>query len=245
MLDGEEDDRARRRGTGWRGWGAWGFRQQAYPCRRADVSGFVGSRALRLRNAGDCGRAFAGSCARIRGNCRIARKAALRAGSRLSRWKTIFCSLKILVVGQFTPVPDLLLITRNALAAERAGPALATAFGVCAGLVAHTAAAFGGFGLAVQAMPDLQAALSVAGALYLAYLGVQLVRAAWSASAHEGGGGGAGGAVPLAARKAFAQGLFTNLLNPKVLLFFTGMSARFAADATPLAAGRSRASRWR
>ncbi|MEZ5303036.1 MAG: LysE family transporter [Verrucomicrobiales bacterium] len=108
----------------------------------------------------------------------------------------------ILVVGQFTPGPDLLLITRNALAAERAGPALATALGVCAGLVAHTAAAFGGLGLAVQAMPDLQAALSVAGALYLAYLGVQLVRAAWSASAHEGGGGGAGGAVPLAARKA-------------------------------------------
>jgi threonine/homoserine/homoserine lactone efflux protein len=61
----------------------------------------------------------------------------------------------------------------------------------------------------------LSTTLRLAGAAYLAYIGVRLLWAAWQGtSAHEHG------AAPRSAAAAFRHGLLTNLANPKALALF-------------------------
>ena len=81
--------------------------------------------------------------------------------------------------------------------------ALLSALGVSA-VIAHSATAF--------------LVLKVAGAGYLAWLGLQsLLRAARGAATQPAGDTVAAARVP--ALRSFREGLFTNLLNPKVIVF--------------------------
>jgi threonine/homoserine/homoserine lactone efflux protein len=118
----------------------------------------------------------------------------------------------ILVV---TPGPDMAFVLGQTLSGGARRGWAATA-GVYAGVLVHVGLAAAGIAALVAASPALFAALRIAGAVYLLYLGLQALRAAFR--------GGAAGAAPAAAAAslgaAFRQGLVTNLLNPKVSLFF-------------------------
>ncbi|MBV7483750.1 LysE family translocator [Bordetella sp. BOR01] len=80
------------------------------------------------------------------------------------------------------------------------------------------------FGLAAlfQHSPTLYAAVKILGALYLVYLGVRALRRC--ARRHDL----AVGAQASSLRDAYWQGLFTNLLNPKVFLFLVAFLPQFA-----------------
>jgi threonine/homoserine/homoserine lactone efflux protein len=98
--------------------------------------------------------------------------------------------------------------------------------GVYAGVLVHIALAAAGVAALVAAHPALFTALRIAGAAYLVWLGVQAIRAA----IRGGAGDGAAVAAP-SLSAAFRQGFVTNLLNPKVGLFFLAFVPLFVDPA--------------
>ncbi|WP_137126521.1 LysE family translocator [Roseomonas sp. HF4] len=128
----------------------------------------------------------------------------------------------ILVV---TPGPDMAFVLGQTLSGGARRGWAATA-GVYAGVLVHIGLAAAGVAALVAAHPALFAALRLAGAAYLVHLGIQGLRAAFRPA----------GAAPVAALAtglgaAFRQGLVTNLLNPKVGLFFLAFVPLFVDPA--------------
>ena len=137
-----------------------------------------------------------------------------------------------------TPGVDLLLtVTRSAQSGVRAG--VMTALGINTGCALHVLAA--AFGLAALLAWSSLAFTFIkwAGAAYLAWLGLQMLRAAWRGDAAPAS---THGAVPPATAGAdFRRGLLTNLLNPKVALFMLAFLPQFVPAA---AAHKTQALLW-
>jgi len=119
-----------------------------------------------------------------------------------------------------TPGPDTLLILRYAISSgPRVG--LSTVAGVQFGLVGHTVLAIFGISVLIASTPWLFKAVALGGASYIAWIGVQ------SFLPHGLLHVGAGGKPPVGALKAFRDGTFCNLLNPKVILLFLALLPNF------------------
>lgn len=131
-----------------------------------------------------------------------------------------------------TPGVDLLLtVTRTLQGGARAG--VAAALGVIAGCIVHTLAA--GFGLAALLAVSATAFTLVkwAGAAYLLWLALGMWRAAWRGGAAAPTAAAAPAAPPPRSFAAdFRGGLVTNVLNPKVALFFLAFLPQFIAAGT-------------
>ena len=124
-----------------------------------------------------------------------------------------------------TPGVDMLLTTRNTLRHGWAGGA-ATALGINAGCVVHTLAAAFGLAALLSASAEAFTVLKWAGAAWLAWIAVGLLRGAGRGSAAPVADAAAPvGSVPLGA--LFRQGLLTNVLNPKVAIFFLALLPQF------------------
>lgn len=125
-----------------------------------------------------------------------------------------------------TPGQDTMFIIGRSLAGgTRAG--IAAAFGICVGSIGHTLLAALGLSAILAASPWAFTFVKLAGAAYLLYLGMRLLLAKHAAAT-------AAGAPPAAAaRSAFVQGILTNLLNPKVALFFLALLPQFIDPASP------------
>ncbi|MDA2804627.1 LysE family translocator [Nocardiopsis suaedae] len=126
------------------------------------------------------------------------------------------------------PGADTALVLRAALLGGGRSAA-ATAAGVAAGLVAWgTASALGAAAL-LASLPAAYLALRVGGAAYLLLLGARMV---WTALRAPRGPAASGGDGPGAAdgRGGFVRGLATNLLNPKIGVFYLALLPQFAVD---------------
>jgi threonine/homoserine/homoserine lactone efflux protein len=124
-----------------------------------------------------------------------------------------------------TPGPDMAFVLAQTVAGG-ARRGWAACCGIFAGAACHIVAAAFGVAALVTASPALFDALRIAGALYLLWLGAKALRGAIAP--------GATGAAPALAADlgaAFRQGLVTNLLNPKVLLFFLAILPQFVDPA--------------
>jgi len=122
-----------------------------------------------------------------------------------------------------TPGPDTALIVRNTLSGGRAS-GVATAGGVTLGILVWVVAASAGVVALLRASEPVFQALKLAGAAYLAYLGVVSLRAAVAGRPHERK---VRGPAPLRPRRAFRQGLLSNLGNPKIAVFFASLLPQF------------------
>jgi RhtB (resistance to homoserine/threonine) family protein len=127
--------------------------------------------------------------------------------------------LAVAAVVVVTPGVDMALVTRNALLHGRRA-ALATAVGVNLGIVFWSLSAALGLAAVIAASAEAYTAIKLAGAAYLVWLGIQALRSRGHPVAH--------GEVPPQARSAFRQGLVSNLLNPKIAVFFTSLLPQFA-----------------
>lgn len=138
----------------------------------------------------------------------------------------------VMAVGQFSPGPDMVLLTRTALAqGGRAGTW--TAVGIACGLTLHAAVAMGGVSVLLMGDSPLQRALRLAAGIYLAWLAFQLFRAAWHRSgpaAPKPPGAEPGGT----AKACWRRGFLCNLLNPKAALFFAAVATPFLTQDRPL-----------
>ena len=122
-----------------------------------------------------------------------------------------------------TPGQDMMLVMSRSLAQ---GPAagVATAAGVSVGLVGHTLLATLGLGAIVQASDWLFLALKLAGAAYLVYLGIVMLRTKPADLAP-----GAGARRPLG--RLFAEGALSNLSNAKIVIFYFAFLPQFVPAA--------------
>ena len=126
------------------------------------------------------------------------------------------------------PGPDTVLVTKNALLHGRPA-ALGTSLGVNMGLFVWTLAAAFGVSAAVRASAFAFTALKLVGACYLAWLGLQ---ALWAALRRDqvALAGGPGERRRLGVLGGFRQGLFSDLANPKIAVFFTGLLPQFVSS---------------
>ena len=141
----------------------------------------------------------------------------------------VFLGVSALVIA--IPGQDTALTIRNTLRGSRA-TGIATAGGVAAGQATWTLATGLGVGALVATSEPAFAALRLAGAAYLVWLGL---RTLWSAVRGAGTTGRSGRAArrPLS---AFRQGLLSNLGNPKMLAFFTSLLPQFSSTSAGLLA---------
>ena len=133
---------------------------------------------------------------------------------------TLLLSWSVLaLVAVMSPGPDVLLVAghsaRNGL---RAGIGAVT--GITVGGLWYMALCGFGFLSLLNASPMLFTIVKAAGALYLAYLGIRLLRGAIKPQSDEPAKG-----ISLAA--PFRQGLVTNALNPKIALFYLAALPQF------------------
>jgi len=119
-----------------------------------------------------------------------------------------------------SPGPDTMLILRYTLNGGRRTGA-ATVVGVQFGMAAHTILAVAGLSLIVAKSPLLFKFIAVGGAVYLAVLAVQALRAGMLRPRDDAA------PVPVSGRRAMRDGFFTNLLNPKVILLFIALFPNF------------------
>ena len=123
-----------------------------------------------------------------------------------------------------TPGVDLLLtLTRTLQGGARAG--MAAALGISTGCVVHALAAAFGLAALLALHPQAFMVLQWAGAAYLVWLGAGLLRQAWRGRAADQAPAGIAAQVSFSAD--FRRGLLTNVLNPKVALFFLAFLPQF------------------
>lgn len=137
-----------------------------------------------------------------------------------------------MALGQISPGPDLLLVTRTSLAQGRAAGWWTTA-GITTGLCVHASVAILGMAWLMAQGGSLATALTWGAAAYLGWLGLSLLRQSVSALR----GGSASNVLsgpPSDRRSAYLRGLLCNLLNPKVALLFAAIVAEFLKGDRPL-----------
>lgn len=117
------------------------------------------------------------------------------------------------------PGPDVICILTNAVTrGTRAGVAVCAGI-ACAALV-HVAASSLGLTAFLAAVPTAFVAVKVAGATYLVWLGWQMLRRPSAVDMASAGHAGRW-------RSPFAQGAISNLLNPKIAIFFLAILPQF------------------
>lgn len=126
-----------------------------------------------------------------------------------------------------TPGPDTLYIVgRSTAQGLRAG--MLAALGIGTGALVHISAAALGLSAILAASATAFAVVKLIGAAYLLYVGVGLIRSAGVATRPA-----PLGSRPLSMRSIFLQGFLTNVLNPKVALFFLAFLPQFVAADAP------------
>ncbi len=119
-----------------------------------------------------------------------------------------------------TPGPDSLYILGRSIAQGR-NAGFASALGIAAGSLVHTLAAACGLSALLAASAAAFMLVKLAGGAYLIYLGVKMLLAKSSSDS-----------IPTAfpsnqTFSIFRQGMITNVLNPKVALFFLALMPQF------------------
>lgn len=121
------------------------------------------------------------------------------------------------------PGPDVLFVVANGMQ-HRAKGAIASALGIGSGSVIHAIAAALGVSAIVAASPTAFVILRYAGAAYLAYLGLQALKSWWNYSNNLDPNRAV---VEISALNVFRRGLITNILNPKVVVFYLALLPQF------------------
>jgi threonine/homoserine/homoserine lactone efflux protein len=118
------------------------------------------------------------------------------------------------------PGPDnIFVMTQSAIYGKLSG--IVVTLGLCTGLVVHTTAVAFGVAAVFKASAMAFTALKTVGAAYLIYLAVQAFRASASDIGQQRGD-------RASLWKLYRRGIFMNITNPKVSIFFLAFLPQFA-----------------
>lgn len=134
----------------------------------------------------------------------------------------------VTILAVISPGADFALVTRNSMLRSRRAGVL-TAAGISLGVLVHVSYAMAGVGLLAAHAVTLLSSLRMAGAAYLIYLGVQMLRAVPGERA-----GTAGDAPAISDFAALRSGFLTNALNPKTTLFIVSLFTQVIQPSTPI-----------
>ena len=133
----------------------------------------------------------------------------------------------LLALLTFSPGATTALVVAVAAAHGRRASFVAT-LGIGTGIVVHSAASGLGLSVVLAASPEAFTLVKIAGALYLAYLGIR-------ALLRSGRRRAAPAATP-SHRDFYTRGLLTNLLNPQVAIFYLTFLPQFIHPSEPVLA---------
>ncbi|SMO95268.1 LysE family translocator [Melghirimyces algeriensis] len=139
-------------------------------------------------------------------------------------WTSLLSFIGFSVLLTLMPGPDLLFVMTQSLT-HRPMHGFAVAAGLCTGLVVHTTAAALGISAILVHSSLAFSILKFAGALYLFYL-------AWQSLCESGSGSPESVSLTEERTSLFAlyrRGIWMNLLNPKVSLFFLAFLPQFVS----------------
>ena len=131
-------------------------------------------------------------------------------------WLLFIVASLVLII---TPGQDMILVMSRSIA-QGSAAGVATAAGVSIGLVGNTVLATLGLGAVLRASEWLFLVFKLAGAAYLVYLGVQLVRSKKHELEITGG-------KPKSLWRLFFDGAFSNISNPKIAVFYFAFLPQF------------------
>ncbi len=135
------------------------------------------------------------------------------------------------LMGVASPGPDFLIVTRNTLTYSRRS-GIWTAIGLGLGILVHVSYSLLGIGLLISQSIILFNTIKYLGAAYLLYIGWQALT--HKASATKNNEIQKREQKDLAPMNALRIGFLTNVLNPKVTLFFLALFTQVISPATPL-----------
>ena len=133
------------------------------------------------------------------------------------------------------PGPDMALVLQTSIGrGVRSGFAAAGGLGVAR--ATHVTLSACGVAALLRSAPWLYDVVRYGGAVYLAWVGIQIFRSPVFSLPEGSGAGSTAGAETKPLRAAFVKGLLTNLLNPKALLFCSVLLPQFVRpEAGPVA----------
>ncbi|HLQ05264.1 MAG TPA: LysE family translocator [Verrucomicrobiae bacterium] len=128
--------------------------------------------------------------------------------------------LGVLALLTISPGQDMALVAKITLERGRRA-ALVTSLGICSGLLVHATASALGLSVILATSAEAFTIVRLAGAAYLAYLGLRSLRDSFRAAVVAESAPRRRLATP------YVQGLLNNLLNPKVAIFYLTFLPQF------------------
>ncbi len=143
-------------------------------------------------------------------------------------WSSLLAAVLVLALLTVVPGPDVAVVTRVALGSGR--PAAArTAAGIAAGCLVWGGLTAAGLAAILAASAEAYAVVKLVGAAYLVFLGMQTL---WRS--RRGTLSVAPDVAPRGDGRPFVTGLLTNLLNPKIAVFYTGLLPQLVPAGAPV-----------
>jgi len=140
---------------------------------------------------------------------------------------SLFLTIAVVhLVALLSPGPDFFFVSQTAVSRTRR-QAMFGVVGITLGVVVWSALALAGLQLLLQRLAWLERLIAIAGGLYLAWMGVKMLRGALKAPAAQGEPAQVLQQSDWATLRA---GLLTNLSNPKVVIYFGSVFSAFLGD---------------
>jgi threonine/homoserine/homoserine lactone efflux protein len=139
----------------------------------------------------------------------------------------LYAFIGVAAILTILPGADMALVTKNVLTLGRRRTML-TIVGICGGCIVHATASALGLSAILATSATAFNVLKTIGAAYLVWIGVQSIRSAGApvAAASE--------AHDRSALGPFLQGFLTNILNPKVAVFYLTFLPQFISPGEPV-----------
>ena len=137
----------------------------------------------------------------------------------MASWETLLAFATVTLLVAYFPGPALLYTAAQTIShGRRAG--LMAMLGIHLGCYLHVFAAAFGLSAVFKHVPELYMAVKIAGALYLIWIGIGMIRSRLNAADQPV-------APPKTVKRALLDSFIVEILNPKVALFFIALLPQF------------------
>lgn len=144
----------------------------------------------------------------------------------MASWETLLAFAAVAIAVAYFPGPALLYTAAQTIAHGRRAGFMAM-LGIHLGCYVHVVAAAFGLSAVFKHVPELYVAVKLAGALYLVWLGIGMIRS-------KLGGEDVAVSPPKTVKRALRDSFIVEILNPKVALFFIALLPQFVDPAASL-----------
>ncbi len=122
-------------------------------------------------------------------------------------------------IAQLSPGPDVLLVAKSAASTTRVNT-LKIILGISVGVVVWVALTLLGFTVLLEQWPWVQQVLMVIGGFFLAKMGYAMLKGGFASFKHSTN---LDGQIETKPKNYFLLGLYTNLANPKIVIYFSSV----------------------